>query len=264
MLRPLSKPSELVCLLFIVAVSIFLLSCTNKPPERMIEAPPPPEPEPSLNTSTPSNLANLPPPKPDEVNSAIERVFKGAVTIETKRNPYFLVGDFNGDLSQDIAVVIKPVSARLEELNDEMLARWILVDPILLTKPVTKVMAHPEMEVEKVKRQRVRVYEKDVLLAVIHGYGSNGWRDADATQTYLLNNSAGDKIRAQSPKYIIKSIGEDKLPRLWGDVIEQTISGQSGFLYYNGAKYLWYNPESYKPGPPRIMVHKGFGKAKQQ
>ena len=37
----------------------------------------------------------------------------------------------------------------------------------------------------------LRVEENELLLAVIHGYGTQGWRDAQATQTYLLKNAAG-------------------------------------------------------------------------
>lgn len=90
------------------------------------------------------------------------------------------------------------------------------------------------------------VEESDTLLVVIHGYGAGGWRDARATQTYVLK---GD---------------EAKMPRLVGDVIDETVGGRAGFIYYNGAHYLWYDPRGYKKPPPVRVVHGGMVKAVQQ
>ena len=55
-----------------------------------------------------------------------------------------------------------------------------------------------------------------------------------------------------------------KLPRLLGDVIDETVGGRAGFLYYNGAHYLWYDPRRYEPPPPARVVHGGAVKAVQQ
>lgn len=198
----------------------------------------------------------MPAPEPGEINQAIERVFKGAVTIETKRNPYFLVGDFNGDFSQDLAVVVKPVLSKLPDINDE-LANWILVDPILLAKGVPYPKIHDEM----LRRGRVRVNEGDNLLAVVHGFQSQGWRDPQATQTYVLRRAAGDKMRTMARKQVVWAGNEKMLPRIWGDVIGETIGDLSGFLYYNGAKYAWYDPRTYKPGPDRRSPHSGASQA---
>jgi hypothetical protein len=30
-----------------------------------------------------------------------------------------------------------------------------------------------------------------------------------------------------------------------------------GLIYYDGAKYAWYDTRSYKPAPPAKMVHGG-------
>lgn len=194
------------------------------------------------------------PPKPGEVKSAVERVFKNVVTVESYRNPYFIVGDFNGDLSQDLAVVVKPAVGKLPAINDE-LANWILGDPIGLAMPAPKASPHPEFHPGLIRLQRPRVDGRGVLLAVIHGFQSNGWRDSQATQTYVLKGAAGDSIRTEAHEQVIRAYFNEKLPRIWGDVIAQTIDGHPGFLYYNGAKYCWYDPRSYKPPAPGRMVH---------
>jgi hypothetical protein len=147
------------------------------------------------------------------------------------------VGDFNGDVSQDLAVIVKPVAGNLSLINDE-LANWILVDPVRIAT-----------------RQRVRIDENDILLAVIHGFGSSGWRHSQATQTYLLRGVADGPMKVRARKRVLQADSKDKLPRIWGDVIEQTIDRQYGFLYYNGAKYGWYDPRAYESAPPVRMVH---------
>jgi hypothetical protein len=195
----------------------------------------------------PRGMSNPPPPQPSEVNKAVRRVFRNAVIIDTKSSPYFMVGDFNGDLSQDIAVVVKPTAARLMEINDE-LANWILVDP--------KISYHSRAHAGMVRRPaRVRVNDGDILLAVIHGFGFNGWRDDQATQTYVLKNAAGAGMRTEARQQVVRPDTQNKLPRIRGDVIAQSLAGQLGFLYYNGAKYAWYDPRTYKPDALARTAH---------
>jgi hypothetical protein len=181
------------------------------------------------------------------------------VTIETDHNPYFLTGDYNGDLSQDLAVVVKPAPGKLTEINDE-LANWILVDPVRLARPARKGAPYQRLHAEMIKRGPVRVDQEDILLTVIHGFQSKGWRDPQATQTYVLKGAAGDKMGTQTRKQIVWDGNEEKLPRIWGDVIAQTIGEQHGFLYYNGAKYSWYDPRTFRPESAR-MGHGRISKA---
>jgi hypothetical protein len=112
---------------------------------------------------------------------------------------------------------------------------------------------HPQIDPDKI-RQQVHIDDGEVLLAVIHGFESNGWRDSQATQTYVLKNAVGEKINAREREQVHKA-KDGKTPDLRGDVIEQTIAGKSGFLYYNGARYAWYDPRNFSPGPTRRMVH---------
>ena len=72
--------------------------------------------------------AKLPAPTPNEIKEALDRVFQGAGIADDKENPRYIVGDFNGDSSEDLAIWVKPLPERLAELNDEF-ANWTLVDP---------------------------------------------------------------------------------------------------------------------------------------
>jgi len=247
-------------LLLMVAVCVLSSSCAKTPPQRVEEKPIPPGTGLTVDTAPVRSAPEPPAAKPAEVEQAIERVFKGAVTIKTDRTPYFIVGDFNGDFSQDLAVAVKPTPGNLLAINDE-LAPWILVEPVETAKPDSKGAPYSKLHAEIAKRRRVVIEERDNLLAVIHGFQSKGWRDPQATQTYVLKDAVGVKMETQAPKQIVWAGNKDKLPRIWGDVIALSINEQYGFLYYNGAKYSWYDPRSYKPEAPTRIIHGGGAKA---
>lgn len=245
-------------ILFIAAACALAAACGGEPPRRRVtaESPPPAESSPPASeTAEAAKAREIPPPDAAEVRSVVERIFKGAVTVGNERDAYFAVGDFNGDDSQDLAVAVAPSPGRLAEINDE-LAPWIIKDPF--AGPLDGASSYGTA------RRRVVVEETDALLAVVHGYGAEGWRDAGATQTYLLKDAAGERLKARTQKAALDAGTESKMPRLLGDVIDETVGGRAGFLYYDGAHYAWYDPRSYKKPPPARVVHGGMVKAVEQ
>lgn len=224
--------------------------------EATAEAPPPAVAAPPAEAPAAPEAAGaavtseLPAPGDAEVRRAVERIFKGSATVAHGRAPHFVVGDFNGDGSQDLAVAVSPAPGRLEEINDE-LANWIIKDPFAPAGAASYGAA----------RRRALAEEGDALLAVIHGYEAEGWRDARATQTYVLKEAAGEGMKARARKAALASGTRAKLPRLRGDVIDESVAGRAGFLYYDGAHYAWYDPRAYTPTPPARIVHGGAVKA---
>jgi len=206
------------------------------PPPVKAEAPPPPV---STPPDQPQLISKLPPPQTIEVQEAVKRVFKEAVLIDTDSKPSFIVGDFNGDRSQDVAVVLKPASDKLAALNEEF-PNWILRDLAGSNPPASP---------------RLRVAANDKLLAIIHGYHARGWRDDQATQTYLLKNAGGSGMETYSAKEFVAAYQGKKLPQLQGDVLGQEIGGKLRCIYYSGATYSWYDPKTFKDEPERRMVH---------
>jgi hypothetical protein len=95
------------------------------------------------------------------------------------------------------------------------------------------------------------------VLAVIHGFQSDGWGDDQATQTYVLKSAAGTGMRTEARQQVVRPDTQDKLPRFRGDVIAQSMEGQSGFVYYNGATYAWCDPRTYKPDALARTAHGG-------
>jgi hypothetical protein len=202
----------------------------------MAEAPPPvyqPTPE-----STPVQLTVAAAPKLSEVQEAVKRVFKDAAVIDTNYNPSFVAGDFNGDASQDIAVVLKPV--KLDLMNQE-LPPWLVRAPRSAKSP----------------RQPAKIAKDEVLLAVIHGFGPNHWRDPEATQTFVLKDVVGNNLKVHSPKDFAEANSGRKLPRAQGDLIGETLAGTPGYLYFAYATYSWYDPNTFTgDAAPPGMFHK--------
>lgn len=223
-------------LVVIVAISA-LVSCASRDSTKSREAPPP-----SAAASPSQQLSQAPPPKLGDVKEAVKRVFKESAVVDSSRDPNSLDGDFNGDGSPDIAVIIKPAPGKLSQLNQEF-PSWILRDPF--------VSAQPGMP-------PLRIVSTDVLLAVIHGYGPNGWRDPQATQTYLLKNAVGSDPKTFSKSDLVAANQGKKVPRLLGDSIGEVLRGRSGYLYYAGATYSWYDPKTFNGEPERRVVHPGL------
>ncbi len=182
-------------------------------------------------TNQPQPVANnLPPPALNTVAEAVKRVFKDAALIDTTRQPTFVAGDFNGDLSQDIAVVIKPAPDKISEMNEEF-PNWILRDPLGSAES---------------RSPRLRIGVNDQMLAVIHGYGPNGWRDPEATQTFLLKNVAGSGMQTHPVREFAAANEGKKLPQLRGDLVGEVVEGKTGYLYFSERNLFLVRPEDFQ------------------
>ena len=187
---------------------------------------------PALAEGTPGPAKDNAPPNADEVADAVARVFDNSVKLDQTRAPAFLVGDFNGDGSQDIAVITRASDDSLAQLNNE-LANWTLEDPKGVPIPGTPAADQP------VRPKPLKVEKSDALLAIIHGVGAQGWRNRDARQTYLLKNAAGTGAEVQSAEALRGSSPKQNLPPLKGDAIAEAINGHRGLIFWTGAKYAW-------------------------
>lgn len=180
---------------------------------------------PTAAPSTASEPAHKPEVQPTEaeLREVLKRNYEDVVMIDDSQKAPFVTGDFNGDNSEDIAVVVKPGKGKLSELNSEYV-NWTLEDP------------HHVQPLEK--KFPVSIGRNDTLLAVIHGHERAGWRDALAKQTYLLKNAVGEGFVMQSGRQLKKD--RKALPSLRGDVIREKLDGTDGIIYWTGAKYAWH------------------------
>ena len=222
------KPRHLALILFFAPLaSVMLIGCskssdTAKTPELQ----PHPISMPSLpavaqSKPAPTPAKELAPPKTEEVNDAVVRVFHKAATVDSNYTPSVLVGDFNGDGSEDIAIALKPNPDALAEINSEF-ANWALEDV--------------KQAEQAGKPAPVKAERADTLIAIIHGVGAKGWRNPDARQTFLLRNATGTKPVVE-PAEKASTSNTSRNPTLRGDVISETINGHRGLIYWNGARY---------------------------
>jgi len=209
-------------LCFLIALTLCACSSSKRPP---VEAPPVAY-QPSPQSTPPVQLTSVSAPKQTEVEQAVKRIFKDAAVIDTNYNPSFLSGDFNGDGSQDLAVILKP--AKLELMNQE-LPPWLVRQP----------------RNNKASRVPAPIGKDETFLAVIHGFGANHWRDPDATQTFVLKGVVGQNLKVHSSNEFVTANSGRKLPRPAGDLIGETVGGTAGYLYYAQATYSWYDPKSF-------------------
>ena len=224
---------------FLVALASSALCGCTKPPEPLREAPPgealPPAP-PAVSPSKPAPA--IPPPTLAEARAAIARVYKDVVSVDESRKPSFMDGDFNGDGAQDLAVVVTPAKDKLAEINSEV-AGWLIRDALEVNAAASLVKLNPH------EKTRATITARDeTLLAVIHGSGPAGWRDPAAQQTYLVKNAVGSNFRVQTKKSLRAANQGKMLPPLLGDVLNQMLAGNAGFIYYTGSSYGWYDPRS--------------------
>lgn len=215
------RPGILRVLLFGTCFLVFGCAGARQP---LTEAPPAAQATTQLTHRAP--LSNFLPPKPKEIESAVSRVFKDAALVDDSSEPNFVAGDFNGDHSQDLAVVIKV--EKLADINQEA-PPWLLKDPFLP---------------ESVGMPTLRVEADERLLAVIHGHSDEGWRHADATQTFLLKNATSSRMELHAAKEFLSANSPRNLPRLQGDLIGAVLRGKWGYLFYAGATYSWYDPKA--------------------
>lgn len=194
-------------------------------------------PTPTSNLSTIAGPSPTQPgsalPNTAEVAQAMSRVFDKAAHMDETRAPAFFVGDLNGDGSEDIAVAAKVPDESLPEINSD-LANWSLEDPREVPIPGTK------MAEQLTKPKPIKAAKTDSLLAIIHGVGSQGWRNPAARQTFLLRNAVGTNLLVQPADKAANGSPNSKLPPLRGEVIIETINGRPGMLFWTGAKYAWF------------------------
>ena len=232
--------------LFIISLAMLLSACASAGDANR-EAVAQPSATPGLQesaaaTPAPENATPTPtpaPPQESEIRDAVARAYRDAVVFDPK-NSQTVVGDFNGDGSEDIAVAVRPAAGKLEEINSEM-ANWILEDPRQVAAPdPRKFDPHQGVQTLDPPKERPRVAAGDRLLAVIHGYKEQGWRNPEARQTYLLKNGVGVEMKTEG-RLAARAEAQTKTPHLLGDVIRERLGDEQGFLYWTGARYGWFH-----------------------
>jgi hypothetical protein len=209
--------------LLAIAAGVVFSSALKRAP--LVERSLPPSPAAAEQLRPPVVNPDFSPPRAGEAVTAIDRAFGN--TVEMERDAA-IVGDFNGDGSPDLAVDVRAAEAHAPEINDP-LANWTVQDCDVSTdRRVAKAPPPPS------------VRSRELLLAVVHGYGRRGWRDPAAQQAYLVKGAReGPWVRRSRDLYP----GLDAPERQTGDVLAG--SGTAGTIaYWTGARYVCRDGET--------------------
>jgi hypothetical protein len=228
-------------ILHLLLVAYLVLAACTKPAQTGANDSPTPSPKESNATAAtdeqpkPETARNTTPATLSEAEGALERVYRQALMPDKTRPYSFVVGDFNGDGSEDIAIIVVPARGKLSEINSEF-ANWIIMDPRKVSLPDPKKAVQPA----PAETGPVKIEQHDSLLAIIHGYGPEGWRNPQAKQTYLLRNAAGEEMRVVPLKDFPGALKVTKSgAKSRADIISEKLAGVEGFLYWTAGKYVW-------------------------
>jgi hypothetical protein len=231
--------AKFLCLVRIALVAVFfaaLPGCNSSKKELAVEKP--------IAVSKPSPTAaaaatpipKLPPPTKAEVEAAFHRVFGDNLVANIADSQFFIVGDFNGDESEDIAIIARPARGKLDDINSEF-ANWIIqdADKAFIPPPSAKKVTLPPIQ------ERPQIQTDEEVLAIIHGYGPQGWRNPEARQAYLIKHAAAT-FAGTAPSISQKAIRAMHLP-VQTEIIQEVRNNKKGFLFWTGGLYAWHPSE---------------------
>jgi hypothetical protein len=162
----------------------------------------------------------------------MHRIFGDDLIMEQGTGQPFIVGDFNGDGFEDVAVIAHAAAGKLGDINSE-LANWIIQDADKFFVPPSgkRVVKTPNPGPAKLT-------EGEQILAFIHGHGPKGWRGPDAQQAYMVKHAAMT-FQGTAPSISQKAIRLMRLP-VETEIIQGQRQNKKGFLFWTGSAYAWH------------------------
>jgi hypothetical protein len=231
------RVTPVMLLVISASAAVLLLPCgcdSKAKIESRMEKPVSPAAQPSPQPA-PTPYAKLAPPTKAEVDAAFHRVFGSALVAEHESRQFFIVGDFNGDQSEDLAVIAHPAPGELDNINSE-LANWIIQDADKAFIPDAK-----KAVVKPPKAERPTIENGEGVLVIIHGFGPTGWRNPEARQAYIVKHAAAT-FEGTAPSISQKAIRAMHLP-VETDIIKEVRNNKKGFVFWTGGVYAWHPSE---------------------
>jgi hypothetical protein len=163
----------------------------------------------------------------DELGAAVSAGFGPTVEVITDTKPYYLLGDFNGDGNQDVAVVVSAVRGRFELSKRGV--QYVDVDPASKTNG---------SRLDPTKDMDVGCFG----IALVHGTAT-GWDSPAEGDTYFFYECFAPFRLVRKGGTIRRERGaEGPPPELKGDAIMLDLeNGGRTLIYWDGSTYRGYN-----------------------
>lgn len=180
-------------------------------PEEAVVPPPLPAATPAASDARPTRA---------ELEPLLERLASGALEPDERSDPWFAVGDFDGDAATDVAAAVRLRGAPAS-LAD---SAFRLQDADAPGPPPSPgALAGGER-----------------LLAIVHGVAGASWSDATVERPgFLVRHAAGSELRARPLAGLPPEIRMRVTRAHVGDVVAARRDGRHGLVFWNGAGYVW-------------------------
>jgi hypothetical protein len=193
-----------------------------------------PRPRPDVATAEEAVVPQAPPtaepPAPDtpptdaEVRPVLVRSFAGAVLPDDRDARWFAIGDFDGDGCADLAALVRVRDAE---------AAGALAGPSTAFRLQDAAAPGP-------LPSPGRVGADERFLAVVHGVPGGSWSDgAVARPLHLVRGGPRAGLRSRPLAGLPDAVRMRIARAHVGDVLAGTRAGAPGFVFWNGAAYVW-------------------------
>lgn len=180
-------------------------------PEDAVEPPPLPAATPAASDARPTRALLRP---------LLERLAGGALEPDERSEPWFAVGDFDGDGAADLAVAV--------QLRGDPAA---LADSALRLQDADAPGPPPPL---------AALAPGERLLAIVHGVSGAAWSDAATGHpAYLVRHAAGSALRARPLAGLPAEVRMRVTRAHAGDVVAARRDGRRGLVFWNGGSYVW-------------------------
>lgn len=182
-----------------------------------------------------------PKPTQEDVRALIGTAFGGLFEVDERITPTHLIGDFNGDGVEDIAIAVR--LNRDVDKNDESKPAFNLYMPI-------HTGLNPEDYKAKNRLGALAYYGNRAQLVVLHGTAETSWRNSQPQQRHVLIDYPGTaptKMSSYRGKLKPAAAGDEPKPtappRLVGDaiLIDKVFEEDVGaVIYWDRSRYRVY------------------------
>ena len=205
--------------LALCVVGSFLYLRTRKPPRPGAAAP-----EEAVVPPLPTETPAAPEARATraEVRPLLERLAGGALEPDARSDPFFAVGDFDGDAAADLAIAV-----RLHAAPAALAATPFRLQDAAAPGP-------PPAPATLASGER--------LLAIVHGVAGRPWSDAAADRpAWLVRHAAGASLRARPLSSLPAEVRMRVTRAHAGDAVavQRERGGPGGIVFWNGGGYVW-------------------------